>query len=351
MPEPTRMRASLALLLACACWGLSFPLVRALSLSQAASVPDAGSWCLSSWCLLLRYGIATVLLAACSWTEWRGWWRQPPTAAEWWQALGLGVFTAGGALLQMDGLSYTQASTSAFLTQLYAVWIPVVVVLRTRTLPGWWTTICLAAVLLGMAILAGLDPHDLRLGRGEIETVLGSLVFTAQILWAERLGYAANRMTLVALVSFVISGACFIPAVWVTSPTLDVGLQLYADPRHVVLLGLLAAIPTGIGMWLMFRFQRFVGAVAAGIIYCTEPLFAALFAFVLPGVLSLWLGVAYANERLTTELALGATLIIAANLAMQLRPKGPPSAPEPEAQSRAKGSPDPAAISNAAHSA
>ena len=315
------MRASVALLIACAAWGLSFPLVRALSLSQQIAVPDAGTWCLSSWCLLLRYVIGTVLLAACSWGEWRGWRQQRITAPEWRQALGLGVFTAGGALLQMDGLSYTQASTSAFLTQLYAVWIPLLVVLRTRTLPGWWTGGCLAAVLLGMAILAGLDPHDLRLSRGEIETVLSSLVFAVQILWAERPAYVANRMTLVALLSFVVSGACFIPAVIATSPTPDVGLRLYADPHHLVLLGLLAAIPTAIGMSLMFRFQRFVGAVAAGIIYCTEPLFAALFAFVLPGLLSRWLNVDYANEHLTTELTLGATLIIAANIAMQLRPK------------------------------
>jgi hypothetical protein len=39
-------------------------------------------------------------------------------------------------LLQTDGLRFTAASTSAFLTQFYAILIPVYVALRSRRNPG-----------------------------------------------------------------------------------------------------------------------------------------------------------------------------------------------------------------------
>src|SRR5690606_32280937 len=109
------------------------------------------------------------------------------------QGLALGLFAAAGMLFQSDGLQFTAASTSAFLTQFYAIMIPVYLALRTRRHPGAHVWLCCALVLAGVAILGRFDWQALRFGRGEWETLLSSVFFMGQILWLERAEFRGNR--------------------------------------------------------------------------------------------------------------------------------------------------------------
>ena len=307
------LKATGLLLVACLCWGLSFPLARALSIAQE-SVAGSDSWGRTAWGLGLRFTVAAVLLAL-----WLGRSLAWPTAAEWRQGLGLGLTTAGGMLLQMDALSYTSASTCAFLTQGSAAWIPLFAALATRRWPSLRVVLCVVAVLAGIGLLAGVDLRTLRIARGELEALLCSLVFSVQILWAERPAYAANRSLLVALVTFVVAALAFVPVLFATAPTPAALGQLYADPAQLTILVLLATVSTGLGMILMFRYQRFVGATTAAIIYGSEPLWATIFAGFLPALVAPWLGITYLNEQLSTALLVGGGLILAANLGMAWR--------------------------------
>ncbi|HEX3133371.1 MAG TPA: hypothetical protein VHX44_07275, partial [Planctomycetota bacterium] len=136
-----RTAAVFALLGACACWGLSFPLMKGLAQMQQQAYPEAGSWFVSSWGLAIRFLLAAAIV---------GWWcrylLKDITRAEVSQAIGLGLFTAGGMLLQMDGLSYTSASTSAFITQGYCIFLPLVVALMVRRFPP--LHVMLAAIMV-----------------------------------------------------------------------------------------------------------------------------------------------------------------------------------------------------------
>ena len=118
-----RPAAILALIVASACWGLSFPIMHALSVAQSNLLPGVSSWFISSWCLTLRFLIAALLVG--TWYLWRGQLRGW-TRLEIAQAVGLGIFTACGMLLQMDGLSYTSASSSAFITQSYCFFLHII---------------------------------------------------------------------------------------------------------------------------------------------------------------------------------------------------------------------------------
>lgn len=318
--------ATLALFATCVCWAVSLPVVRALMLDQAAAVPEASTWCISAWGLGLRFAIAALFL---------GWWCRAelarPTRAEWTQGVGLGLFTGLGMLLQMDALGYASASTVCFLNQGYVIWIPLLAAARSRRLPNARVIACVITVVIGVGILARVDLRSMRLGRGEFEAILCSLVFAAQILWAERPGYAANRVGLIAVLTFAVAAVAFMPVVALTAPSVGALVALYADPWHVAFLIGLAIGSTGLGMLMMFRYQRYVGATAAAIIYCSEPIFVAGFAFFMPAMLSALLAVNYANETLTRELVIGGGLIIAANVVMQIwAPSGKTdSAPRP----------------------
>lgn len=310
-----RTVAVLALLGAAICWGVSFPLMKGLAQMQQQAFPEAGSWFVSSWGLAIRFLLAALIVA---------WWcrflLKDINRAEVSQAIGLGLFTAGGMLLQMDGLSYTSASTSAFITQGYCIFLPLVVALMVRRFPPLHVMLAAAMVMAGVAVLAQLDWNDLKLGRGELETLAASLVFTAQILWIERPGYVRNHMGRVSALAFAITGLALLPLTFATMPSWQHLGLIYASAPSLGCLIALTLVSTLAGMLLMFTFQRRVGAVAAGIVYSCEPVFACLFAFVMPGWLSAWAGIAYPNEELSASLLVGGGLVLAANLVVQLKP-------------------------------
>ena len=69
---------------------------------------------------------------------------------------------------------------------------------------------------------------------------------------------------------------------------------------------------------MMNVWQPHVTATEAGLIYCVEPICASMFAAFLPGWISRFANIDYANERLTHHLLIGGTLVTAANVLIQV---------------------------------
>ena len=74
------------------------------------------------------------------------------TGREWRQGLLAGGFVSGGMLLQTDGLAYTEASVSAFLTSVLLRRAPGFCRLRARAWPHWRVLVSTVAVLAGVAL-------------------------------------------------------------------------------------------------------------------------------------------------------------------------------------------------------
>lgn len=314
-PAAGRTRAIFLLLLANVFWGLSFLLIKAVVLAQQRLSPDSGTWFLTAYALFPRFGVAAAILAAGSLPALRR-----LTRSEWKQSLGLALFAAGGMLLQSDGLQFTSASTSAFLTQFYAIMIPLFLALRARRSPPAVVWASCALVLAGVAVLARLDWHHLRLGRGEIETLVSSVFFMGQILWLERREFAGNRMLPVTTVMCALLAAGFLAMSLATAARPAELLAPWGSAPWVGFTLVLAVFST-IGSYLIMNFcQPKITATEAGLIYCLEPVFASVFALFLPALFSAWAGFHYANETLTGSLLLGGGLVTAANVLIQLRP-------------------------------
>lgn len=318
--SPQHAQAVFWLLLANVFWGLSFPIIKSLGAVHAALLPAAGTWFVAADAMVARFGFAALVLGVVCFRTVR-----TLTLREVWLGAQLGLFTGGGMIFQIDGLQYTSASTSAFLTQFYAIMIPVWLALRTRRAPRPLVWLCCGLVLAGAGVLAHLDWHDLRLGRGEIETLVSSVFFMGQILSLDRPEFARARMLPVTFAMFVVQ--MLVGAV--------LGYFTLPAGAHVLVLA-------GSGMWwtltlsltlfctigaftLMNTWQPKIAATEAGLIYCIEPVCAAVFALFLPAWLSGWGGFAYPNERATVNLLVGGGLITLANVILQLRP--PPKAP------------------------
>jgi drug/metabolite transporter (DMT)-like permease len=89
-------------------------------------------------------------------------------------------FAGTGMLIQNDGMIYTSASTSAFLTQFYCLVIPLWLALRHRRVPSPSTIVACALVLAGVALLARVDVRHFTIGRGEAETLVAACFFAGQ---------------------------------------------------------------------------------------------------------------------------------------------------------------------------
>jgi drug/metabolite transporter (DMT)-like permease len=239
------------------------------------------------------------------------------TRLEWEQGLGLGLFGGLGLLLQVDGLHYTSASTSAFLTQSYCLWLPLWTALRERRWPALRILASCGMVVAGVMVLAEVDWRRFHLGRGELETILASVLFTGQILWLERPRYADNNVTHFSLAMFGVIAAVCLPVALASTAAGRDWVRAYDSLPEWGLMGILVG-PCTLGAYLMMNhWQRHVPATHAGLIYCLEPVCTSVYALFLPGWLSLWAGVAYANERMTATLLLGGGLITLANVLLQ----------------------------------
>lgn len=311
------------LLLANLFWGLSFPLIKSIVLLHGVLLPGTGTWFSTVYTVAPRFLLAVLVMIA---LRPRGFWRM--TRGELKQGAVMGLFLSGGMLLQNDGLQFTAASTSAFLTQLYAIMIPVWLAVRARRNPGWLVWTCCALVLVGVAVLGRFDPFDqlkagwseLRLGRGECETLLSSLFFMGAILCLDQKEFGANRPEKITLMMFATEAVVFWVLAGVLAPGAEALLVPWRSPAWLGPTVVLTAVCTVGAFSLMNRWQPKITATEAGLLYCVEPIFAWLLALFLPALFSVWAGIEYANERANADLLIGGGLITAANVLIQLKP-------------------------------
>jgi len=313
------------LILACILWAVSFPLVKALHLEQTARLPGVSSVFLAAWMQVARFGLAALMLLPFVIG------RKRPSRSEVRQGLVLALWGGSGMALQADALAYTDASTSAFLTQAYCIILPLWACLRLKKRPTTRVIISTLMVLTGGGILSGLRPDHFTLGRGELETLGAAFLFTFQILALEDPRYERNRGLSVTFVMFLGIVVLLSPATLLASPTLATCFTAGASPQAFVLIGSLALF-SSVGAYLIMNiWQPRVSATEAGLIYTIEPVFTAIFVLFLPALLSDFIGSRYNNEIMSNTLVMGGSMILAANLLMQWKrpPHLPPVGPIP----------------------
>lgn len=308
--SPLHGKAVFWLVAATAMWGISFPILKVLHLRHE----DLGdTWLLSSWTLAARCIFTALILAAI-----RPAFLRSISKAEWMQSLGLTIFGGLGLIFQADGLAQTNASTSAFLTQFYCVILPLWACLKLRQWPSRKILICTILVLVGIAILSGLDFRTMQMGPGEWKTLIASCFFTGQILILEQPKYGENRGGTITILCM--AGTGLIATSLAIPITKDYGafFSIWMAWPDLILLAILTLGCTLFSYLMMNQWQKRVSATEAGLIYCLEPVFTSVYVLFLPSLLGVWAGVKYENEALTTSLIVGGTLVTVANLLLQL---------------------------------
>lgn len=283
--------------------------MKSLVMIQEKILPDASTWFFSALSLVIRFGVSAFILMLWARRTLPHW-----TRRELQQGIMLGLVGGIGILIQMDAVNYTSASTAAFLTQCYCLFIPVYVAIRTRLWPGTRLLLNIVMVVAGVAILSQFNWQKLRFGRGELEAIIASVFFTAQILWLEEPRFARNNVANVLTIMFGVKFLAVLPAFFVTKPSWH-EVAMACAPGSVILLYALLTLFCTLGAYMLMNYwQPHIEATRAGLIYCAEPLFASLFALFIPQMFSSWAGIDYPNERITAALLIGGGLITGANV-------------------------------------
>ena len=287
MKHAAERRAVLAMVLACLLWGGTFVAIR-----------DAVSAIAPAMLVAARFLVAGVVLAAVQLAR-----RAPWRRAELQGGALSGVLLAGGFWLQAEGLRWTSAGSSAFLTcagiLLTAFWAWLLV----REKPGARLVVGLAIALAGSALLSLRE--GFALGRGEALTLAGAALFALQIVAVARFARVADPVALVCVHSFV-AAAVLVPLAG--SPRILL-TQLQGDGLWRFLY--LAVAGSTLAPLLQVHAQRTLSAGRIGLLFALEPVFALLFA------------VTIGAESFAARWWLGATLILLAVLLVEWRPPRP----------------------------
>jgi drug/metabolite transporter (DMT)-like permease len=305
--NPSPRRAALMLVVVTLFWGLSFPLVK--SWQDAAEGWEGGPLLSAVTLIALRTVAALGLLIAV----------QPrlvrdSSRREHLSGAAVGLAVAVGFVLQAWGLGSTTPALSAFITALSSAWVPLLAYFVFRTPVAGITVLGLAVGVVGTAVLGlRIDSDEgLDLKRGDVLTLIATLLFAAQVLLLDRLGKRVRpaHMTvgflgvtaLLALGLGVVVAAC--------GPGIGAWLrwagEMLGRPAVLRDLTVLVLFPTVFAFHWMNRYQPHVSAGRAALIYLLEPVFAAAFS------------VLWGHDQMTGRLFLGGGLILAGNLLIEV---------------------------------
>jgi drug/metabolite transporter (DMT)-like permease len=112
----------------------------------------------------------------------------------------------------------------------------------------------------------------------------------------------------------IFAGIQFFPHGETSSVGLSKWTSLLVQPSFLGLVFFLALFCSLISFLGMNTYQPYITASQASVIYSTEPLFASLWAMILPGVIASFIPLIYQNESATWQLIVGGLFILAANV-------------------------------------
>ncbi len=278
------VKADISLLLVNLIWGATFVTMKNL----LESVPPLTI-------LFWRFTIATCLLLIISlFSQWH--------KVDWLDGVILGMCLFAGYLFQTWGLIYTTPARSAFITGLSVILVPPLAFLVLKSRFDRFSIVGTVISLFGLVLLTwqkGEAPSSFLLG--DFLTLLGAAAYALQIVLVEKftkdnesLPLATIEMGTVALLSLVF-GILFRQSIY---PCFSEG-----EWGSILFLGIFA---TALAFTLQKRAQKHTSAIHAGLIFASEPVFAAIFSYFL------W------QERLTPQTLGGCAFILGGILFSQL---------------------------------
>lgn len=268
---------SIAILFATLLWGMTF-----------AFIKDAVTTLNPFTFLFWRFAIASIILLTCFYSK------ISLTRQNLLYGALLGILLAGTVTFQTIGLTYTTASTASFITGLSVI----LVAFFEAFLKGKWpSSSVLLAALLALIGIGMITLNDgFHINQGDLWVLLCAFCFAGYILTA---GFCSKSNETFSLT--------FIQAILIclSSGLLSLLTHSFEMPSHsnvwiaILFCSIFASV---IAFLLQLKFQKYISASKAAIIFALEPVFATITAAI------------YLHEQLSYQFYLGAACVLIAIL-------------------------------------
>lgn len=277
-----QMKADLALLLVTVIWGSSFVLTK----NVLDYLPTFNF-------LAIRFIIAAVISGI---IFYKNMLRTDRHTLKYGVLIGAILFAAYG--FQTVGLNYTTASKSGFITGFSVVIVPLFSALLLKLKPH---REAVAGVILAMVGLGFLTLNaSLSLNVGDFYTLIAALMFAMHIITVGKYTVKVDSIAM-AVIQIAVVG--------ILSLFFSLGIERPIIPKDINVWSailILAMLATSGAYIIQNAMQKFTSPTHTALIYTGEPVFSALFAYLLLG------------ERLTVQGILGSLLILSGMLVSEL---------------------------------
>ncbi len=251
-PRGVRLTAEVGLALAGVIWGINFVVVK-FAVGQMPPLYYLG----------LRFLVAAVVLAPFSVSRLRRLNRQG-----WLIGCGVGALLFGGFVLQTIGLQTISPAMSGFLTSLYVMVVPLILVVFTGRWPSPMLALGIGVVVGGLALLSIYG--EFGFGWGEIFTLLATIFWAVHILGV---AYGAPRISIIAFVELQMA-VCAVLSLTASfifeQPKLFAGWEATGA---VLWTGIMGGV---VAYMLMALGQRYTPPTLAGVLMSLEVVFALI---------------------------------------------------------------------------
>lgn len=211
-----------------------------------------------------------------------------------------GILLFAGAGLQQAGLVTTTISNASFITGLYVVLVPLILLVVLRQRVAWlsWVAVGLAAAGVTLLSLKG----ELRLAPGDALELIGAFLWALHVILVGWLARQGVDVLAFSAIQFFTCGLLNLALALGIEPG-GAGALLAAWPVVVYS----ALIPIGMGFTLQIAGQKHAPPVDAAIILSMEAVFGTLFGYL------------FLHELLAPQQLAGCGLILAAMILAQVK--------------------------------
>jgi drug/metabolite transporter (DMT)-like permease len=205
--------------------------------------------------------------------------RRPSTPGELRDGVIAGAALLSGYVFQTIGLQYTDSATSAFITYLLVVFVPLIgfVVLRRRPHPA--TLAGIAVAVAGLVLLTDPGGAGAGFGRGELLTLGCALGFACHVVALGATAHRHDPARFTAIQVSFVGLSCLLPGA-------TLGGYRFSGVALAGAAGT-ALVATSLAFFLQVTGQQTVPPARAAVVLLLEPVFAAVLAAVTGDALSL----------------------------------------------------------------
>lgn len=254
-----RIAADLTLLFVALSWGATFIIVK-------TAVQDLPPFPF----LAIRFALAFITLLPFLWTQ-----RRYINKSAIKKGMFIGIFLFLGYASQTIGLQYTTASNAGFITGLNIVMVPIFIAFYQRKIPSKPIIYGSLCATLGLGLLSIGD--NFSINSGDPIVLICAFCYAAHIFFVGRFAPDVNATVLTAFQLLMVSLLCGICTVAIPQPQIIFSSYVWFG------LILTALICTSLAFFLQTKMQQFTSASHTAIIFAAEPVFAAVFAYLLAG--------------------------------------------------------------------